>query len=235
MKSFIFPLSSILFSYATDVRAYNPNAFLAVELRSAVIPASAKSARNLIRGIPRVDLLDLTNSYLVDFAIGSPPQPINLIVDTGSSWLWVNPSCQWASNQRLCLQLPVYSPSKSTPAPKRVPALDGFQDYASGWWAQIEGYSDAITLDSDNTLANQAFGVAVESDGAFSGFIGLGPDMKTGFNSAAANYSILNTMLSQGLINSRTFSLGLETTLTFAAESPSNQPLHPLEFHSLTL
>lgn len=180
--------------------------------------------------LPETDLLDLTNAYLAEVALGSPtPQPLNLIVDTGSSWLWTNPSCEWARNQRLCLQFPRYDPSRSVPPPARVPELDGFQGYASGDWASLFGYADTLWLEgwsgssgrAATKIEGQAVGVANETDGSFTGFLGLGPDLQTGFDSKVANYSVLNNLVKNGAIASRTFGIGLEKVLTFNLRSES--------------
>ena len=234
--------------------------FLAVPLRRAVISASALRARRSlslsrragIQGhhaaadpvdLPEVDLVDLTNAYLAEVALGSPtPQPLTLIVDTGSAWLWTNPSCEWARNQRLCLQFPRYDVALSSPAPKRVPELDGFQGYASGDWASLFGYADTLWLEGWKQPAGgaggrkavkvegQAVGVANETDGSFLGFLGLGPDLLTGFDSKVANYSVLNNLVGMGAIASRTFAVGLEDELTYSARSESGclLPFAPL-------
>lgn len=216
--------------------AQNSKGYLALDLEPTLVPAEVAASHLRLRrqhdllapaaAPPGVDMVDITVAYAASLAVGNPPQPVRVIIDTGSSWLWVNPSCEWARTQRLCLTAPRYDPAASKPTPARVPGLDGIWGYASGDWAAMLGYSDTFWLDDKTSIPGQAFGLANETDGAFLGFLGLGPDIQSGFNSAAANYSVLNSMVAQGLIASRAFSLALESVLpSFQTALGSGAPL----------
>jgi len=163
-------------------------------------------------GAPESNLVDIRIGYVATPSIGNPPQEVGLVIDTGSSWLWVNPVCYYARNPSICQALPQYDPSKSAPAPERVPFLDGYRDYYSGEWALVQGYSDALWWGEDVKIPVQAFGIANDTDGTSSGFLGLGPDMLTGFDGEEAEYSALSALVKGGFIESRAFGLGLDET-----------------------
>ena len=202
-------------------RAAELDRFVSVSLHSVDVPPDVmRRTRQRARAVPETDLMDLSNAYLAEVYLGTPSQPVLLLIDSGSSWVWVNPVCQYARNQGVCQQAPRYDPEESSPPPQRVPALDGFSDYAGGFWAQTEGYSDVFSPDEESKIPNQAFGIASDSDGAYFGYLGLGPDLLTGFDGAAANYSVLNGLVRQKIINSRTFGLGLDVLLRFNSPSP---------------
>jgi hypothetical protein len=159
---------------------------------------------------PSSNLIDIRIAYVATPSIGNPPQDMGLVIDTGSSWVWVNPICFYARNPSICDSFPQYDPSKSSPLPGRVPFIDGYRDYYSGEWALVQGHSDTFWWSDDIKIPDQAFGIANDSDGTSTGFLGLGPDMLTGFDGEEAGFSVLSTLVKEGFIDSRAFSLGLE-------------------------
>ncbi len=176
---------------------------VALSLRKVSGPAIQK------RGIPRQTLLDLADYYLADFQIGTPPQLVSLIVDTGSWATWVNPDCTRASNPKRCSQIPVYDPKASSPPPQRFPELDQSANYGNNIGALLQGYTDIFTWGKDIKVPNQPFAIANASAGLFAPVLGLAPDGAQGFNAGFSNHSVLSTMARQKIINSRAFSLAL--------------------------
>ena len=178
---------------------------VALPLRQVSAPRLSK------RGMPRQSLLDLSYFYAADFQIGTPPQRVALIVDTGSWFTWVNPYCRRAADTAMCNDLPAYNNASTTTA-KRVAALDQIADYGGGWGAVLQGYSDVFTWGNDTKVVNQTFGVANYTVGVSFGVLSLGIDGVGGFGSTVSNQTVIGTMFQQGLINSRAFSLAIGTS-----------------------
>ncbi|KAF4460153.1 aspartic-type signal peptidase [Fusarium albosuccineum] len=148
--------------------------------------------------------------------IGTPPQKVTVLVDTGSNELWVNPDCQEAASQtqfEMCESFGQYEPGKS-----RTPPIGPFgretlnygdaSDPSTHTSATIRYYADTLTF-GDAKLENQTFGVLVESNGISQGILGLAPDLRGGFDSNEPYSLLLTSMADQGLINSRVFALDL--------------------------
>ncbi|CAK7198754.1 hypothetical protein SEUCBS139899_001418 [Sporothrix eucalyptigena] len=177
-------------------------------MNSPAKQASRVSSSSSAVAPPRQPLLDHNEYYLADLAIGTPPQPVSLLVDTGGWVTWVNPICSRSARQADCASLPAYNQSLSNPAPVAVHALDqivAYGDYSMA--VQLEGYSDVFTFGNTSQVPQQPFGVAVDSIGVSTGILSLGIDGNDGFNSAVSNYSVVATLARQGLIASRVFSL----------------------------
>jgi len=48
--------------------------------------------------------------------IGTPPQTVKVLLDTGSYELWVNPNCQASTSESVCQSHGFYYPTKSSTA-----------------------------------------------------------------------------------------------------------------------
>lgn len=84
--------------------------------------------------------------YLIELQIGDPPQPIKVLIDTGSFELWVNPTCANTVDARFCESLGRYNPRRSSTAK----LIDGseFLLYYYGGWAQGQYYLDKLHIAS---------------------------------------------------------------------------------------
>lgn len=197
-----------------------PNAAVGARRMAMMAPLTAEKIKAVTTGPspPRQALVDRNEYYLADFAIGTPPQPVSLLVDTGAWVTWVNPDCSRAARQAECSELPAYNLSLSNPAPLAVHALDQVVYYGdTSMGAALEGYADVFTW-GNSTQVSQPFGVANETVGMSTGILALGPDGFDGFNSAVSNYSVVATLAHQGVIASRVFSLAFGRGLVAATQ-----------------
>jgi hypothetical protein len=76
-------------------------------------------------------------------SIGTPPQLVDVQLDTGSSELWVDPYCAGSYNPTFCNTLPRYDPTTSSTAVD----LDGTFDIQYGT-GDVEGeyWSDTVNI-----------------------------------------------------------------------------------------
>lgn len=141
---------------------------------------------------------------------------VTVLVDTGSSELWVNPDCNTAPSQlqaAQCSSFGQYNPKKS-----KTPPIGPFgsedihygdpSDATTHSSVRITYFTDDIAF-GEAKITNQTFGVVTESEGQSQGIMGLAPDVQAGFDSQGPYSLVLNTMATQGVINSRVFSLDL--------------------------
>ncbi|KAK8047321.1 hypothetical protein PG996_015385 [Apiospora saccharicola] len=130
------------------------------------------------------------------------PQKVDVLLDTGSFELWVNPDCAKSNVADFCKGFGQYDPNQSSTAKN---LSQGFSiQYGSGS-ASGTYFTDDIFI-SGAKITGQQFGVANTSDLVWFGIMGLARGKGNGF----LNYNtVLDSVVAQGFANSRLFSLDL--------------------------
>ena len=146
-------------------------------------------------------------SYTIQLGVGSPAQPVEVQLDTGSSDLWVNPNCANAGSQvsiDFCNSLPRFDSTKST---SFVDLGSSYTLVYGGGSATIEWVTDDVTIGGSEVQA-QRFGVATNGDREPFGILGVGP--KT-FSSQPDYPYFIDTLAAQGFTQSRAFGLDIRS------------------------
>ncbi|KFY91835.1 hypothetical protein V500_04453 [Pseudogymnoascus sp. VKM F-4518 (FW-2643)] len=186
-------------------------------------PASPQLARRDIHSRATVlQVLDnshLRGSYYANITVGTPPQPVSVIIDTGSSDLWV-----LAKTANVCLdpsiiqQLPgdvgciggTYDSTKSSTYDKLTDNTFKIQ-YVDQTASKGDYISETVSFNgqnkSNNAIKELQIGLAYNSTLPV-GVMGVGYNASV---AAASPYSnIIDLMVEQGLINTRAYSLWLD-------------------------
>jgi saccharopepsin len=161
------------------------------------------------------ELLTLTGTLdFSDISIGTPPQEFKVVLDTGSSNLWV-PSSE--CNSIACYLHSKYDHSSSSTYKKNGSSFE--IRYGSG---ELSGFvsQDAFQI-GDLKVKNQDFAEATSEPGlafAFGRFDGI---MGLGYNTISVNGIVppFYNMLDQGLLDEPVFSFYLSDTNDESSES----------------
>ncbi|KAK7723877.1 hypothetical protein SLS64_000208 [Diaporthe eres] len=160
--------------------------------------------------------------YTINISISG--QDTTVVLDTGSSELWVDPTCSMAAGDNVKdsagvsandqRHSPDYCESIGRYDPALSPTAKDLKDgdvivYADNTTAEFNYYTDNIFI-GGLQISGQQFGVANDTNGTVLGIMGMGPNVVYGYNSSSQPHSlVLDSMASQGLIASRAFSLNL--------------------------
>lgn len=142
------------------------------------------------------------NFYTIPLSIGTPGNRVDVVFDTGSWELWVNPVCSKARNPAFCNKFGRLTQSSSLQNLKQQTNLT----YGTGY-AYIDYVQDTIAVGSAR-LSKQVFGVARDSAFWETGIMGTGPSPR-GFNDPKAGYFFIDTLAKEGITKSRAFGLDL--------------------------
>ncbi|GJN67732.1 hypothetical protein PLICBS_001760 [Purpureocillium lilacinum] len=138
--------------------------------------------------------------YTIDLVLGTPGQKVTVVFDTGSAELWVNPNCSNAYDPTLCSKFGRFTGSTTL-----VDAhVKNEIRYGTGG-VELAYVYDYVQLGSAK-LKQQVFGVALNSNFTATGIMGAGP-MGNTWNSSYP--LIIDSLVQQGFIKSRAFSLDL--------------------------
>ncbi|KAK8108295.1 uncharacterized protein PG998_010308 [Apiospora kogelbergensis] len=141
--------------------------------------------------------------YLMDVNLGSPGQTVEVVVDTASYELYVNPDCARAANPAFCAGAGRYDARGSGTAENLTTRFG--VSFGSGGYAGTY-FCDTLTLGDDSwPVANQQFGVATASAYVWAGMIGLG--YGEGYNTQYP--ALLDRLAEDEYISQRVFSVGL--------------------------
>ncbi|KAH7383136.1 aspartic peptidase domain-containing protein [Cadophora sp. MPI-SDFR-AT-0126] len=198
---------STLFTVAISLASLSYGSAIPARRESGILRLPITAAKGALKRqvVSPLENIQTGTRYMVEFSIGTPPQNLALSLDTGSSETWVNPQCSAAGPQAnidLCNSFPTYSPNASSTALdfQQVTTLQ----YGKGT-ANVDYFSDVFNL-GGASVTGQQFGVATSSSDLPVGLMGVGPGIElTGYP------IIIDTLATQGVTNSRAFSLDLRS------------------------
>ncbi|QUC17995.1 uncharacterized protein UV8b_02236 [Ustilaginoidea virens] len=147
--------------------------------------------------------------YLADLGVGTPPQPLTVQLDTGSSDTWVNAAGSAYCADDAQQSLTGYCTATFDPAKSSTYALvsqAGFSiTYLDGRRISGSYFNDTVTV-GGRPVAAQQLGLALSSDRP-SGIMGLG--LRANVAARAKYPTLVDTMVAQGVIDRPCFSLYL--------------------------
>ncbi|KKY39864.1 putative acid protease [Diaporthe ampelina] len=201
----ILTISTLLAAYSNSA-AVRADSFL-----KSTVTAHRGDAMHpeILRLLGRQSTEDISNQqygtgYTIDIEVGTPPQTVTVIVDTGSSNLWLNPTCETSGEQQYCESFPQFNADDSSTI--EGTSFGQLLSYGKGN-ASVEFVTDNLGIGSVN-ITDQIFGLNNLSHAVPIGILGLSPSI----SALDIRYSlVLDSMVSQGLIASRAFSLDLRS------------------------
>ncbi|KAI0848771.1 acid protease [Daldinia vernicosa] len=151
------------------------------------------------------DVLGLYGAaYFAELTIGTSdnPQTVNVLLDTGSFELWVNPDCSATNVRQFCGELGHYDPTLSSTSKN----LNQTFKIQYGLGSASGTYHQDDVFISGAKLPGQQFGVSNTSSDVWFGILGLGH----GKGHGVIDYeSIVDSLATQGFTDSKLFSLDL--------------------------
>ncbi|KXJ89458.1 aspartic peptidase domain-containing protein [Microdochium bolleyi] len=194
-----------------------PKGVLALPLRHVELGKGLVSGSIARRYFSNEVLSVYSAAYLAQIrfpdASGGESQVVDVLLDTGSFELFVNPVCSKSDVPDLCDSFGRYNASESS---KSKALGSSFSIQYGGGSASGEYYKDSISLIPGTTLTEQQFGVANQSEKVWFGIMGLGQGR---VNNYIKYPVILDSLKTQGFTESRLFSLEL------GPQAPASNPI----------
>ncbi|KAL3957372.1 hypothetical protein ACCO45_007950 [Purpureocillium lilacinum] len=168
--------------------------------------------------------------YTIEIQIGTPPQPVSVNFDTGSSELWVNPVCSKSTDPKFCESFGRFNGSQTYTDLHR----NGSIRYGTGR-ADLEYGYDYIQIGSAK-ISQQMFGVAYDSDFAVTGILGAGFTNSRAFSLDIRSIESNRGSVVFGGIDTKKFSGHLEKRpIIPAAQSPDGQTRYWVYLDGITV
>ncbi|WEW61899.1 hypothetical protein PRK78_007397 [Emydomyces testavorans] len=183
------------------------------ERRKVVNPIEHDKQRRKRQNKPKVVNQVLDNQktlYFSNLTLGTPPQKLQMHIDTGSSDLWVNtPSSKLCSDSRnLCAIGGTYDPKKSSTY--KLITSDFNITYADGSGAVGDYVSDTMSI-AGATLKELQFAVGYQSTSR-EGVLGIGfaqNEVQSVRNNVEPYANLPQALVDNGLIRSNAYSIWL--------------------------
>ncbi|KAI1878529.1 uncharacterized protein JN550_000711 [Neoarthrinium moseri] len=187
----------------------DPAEVLAIPLKRVDRSELPGASTSIQRRYFKTDVVDFFGSaYLAKITVGTGAsnQEVQVLLDTGSFELWVNPNCTASNLPSYCQQFGSYDPKKSSTAQNLTTPWS--ITYGSGS-AQGIYFTDDIFI-SGAQIKQQQFGLARNSQSVWFGIMGLGyGKMAQGKPGFLPYNTVVDTLVAQNYTNSKAFSLDL--------------------------
>ncbi|RYP71052.1 hypothetical protein DL769_004765 [Monosporascus sp. CRB-8-3] len=212
-------------SGAVDATAFfkNPSELLAIPLRR--VEHQGVGTPSLAKRFFKTDVLGVYGAaYLANLTIGNsdPPQAVNVLLDTGSFELWVNPDCGQAAEPGFCEEFGRYDPALSSTGEDLGQPFE--IEYGSG--ATSGTYHRDDIYINNARIRGQQFGVSNMSEVVWFGIMGLAHGLGgsgTDTNGFLEYPGIVDSLAAQGFTQSRLFGLDLGGQIPSPAVATTGQ------------
>lgn len=193
--------------------AASPTIQLGFTKHKAAIPLNRLTRRQTAKTVNSA----ITNEeylYLINTTVGTPPQAIGLQLDTGSSDIWFPSSSAPYCEQQGGTGCPVGSYDQSASSTYSDPGYGEFEiSYVDGTQISGQYINDDISIGGVN-LTNVTMASATQTGDEGFGIMGIGfpadESSDTGGQGSFTYPNIIDKLVSEGKINTRSYSLWLD-------------------------